>query len=480
MQRAILLVALLVVLAAAPHGAAQPGVRVTRFTLNGFPERHTPPQYNRAIVVRHAFAGARPNAIVVLLPGLGGGASSLDLFARSLLERLGPGAEVWVHERRSNLLEDHTGLLAGLAARSPDFATGYYFGGLAVEGRQFREIGVLPFTGYWGLDAHLRDLRAVVREARRTGARVFLGGHSLGAVLTALYAAYDFGDGPGYADLDGMILLDGAPGLGFPPTPELLYLSGVRTPAGSIPGVRALEAGEAVPYLSDEDHNPTNSRLFETLALAATYAPEARFVLPNEVLRSVPVSNVAALGITLDDETQVSYTLRARVGRPAGTFDRVRDPRGLNRTGFIVVPTLRPLPGSALVGWTPYDRMTPPELVDLREVAEAVVTPLDDFTEWYTPWRLLLDVAFATNGGTAVTRHFPLTRQRQVNRPLIAIGAGVGFVRERLIYQRYVRQTATTHAAIRILPEYAHLDVVLAHRNDAAIAVADWIRALLQ
>ena len=57
----------------------------------------------------------------------------------------------------------------------------------------------------------LNDARAVVKEARgpKKKTKVWLGGHSLGASLTAAYAAWDFKGKPGYKDVEGLVLIDG-------------------------------------------------------------------------------------------------------------------------------------------------------------------------------------------------------------------------------------------------------------------------------
>ena len=55
----------------------------------------------------------------------------------------------------------------------------------------------------------LDDARRVVRAAGRGGREVILGGHSLGASLTAAYAAWDFHGKPGFRDVDGLVLIDG-------------------------------------------------------------------------------------------------------------------------------------------------------------------------------------------------------------------------------------------------------------------------------
>ena len=38
---------------------------------------------------------------------------------------------------------------------------------------------------------------------------MILGGHSLGASLTTIYAAWDFDGRPGHRDVDGLVLIDG-------------------------------------------------------------------------------------------------------------------------------------------------------------------------------------------------------------------------------------------------------------------------------
>jgi pimeloyl-ACP methyl ester carboxylesterase len=63
-------------------------------------------------------------------------------------------------------------------------------------------------------------VRRVVLSATRQGKRVILGGHSLGASMTAAYASWDFDGHPGYEDLEGLVLIDGGL-LGSFSTPDL-------------------------------------------------------------------------------------------------------------------------------------------------------------------------------------------------------------------------------------------------------------------
>jgi pimeloyl-ACP methyl ester carboxylesterase len=58
----------------------------------------------------------------------------------------------------------------------------------------------------------VRDLRNVIRAARRGGRRVVLAGHSLGATIAIAYATWDFGERAGAEDLAGLVLIDGGSG----------------------------------------------------------------------------------------------------------------------------------------------------------------------------------------------------------------------------------------------------------------------------
>ena len=84
-------------------------------------------------------------AILVLIPGFMGGANSFDYIGRQLVSMAeadaGVGSlEVWALDRRTNCLEDLTGMNAAEAAEDPSIAVDYYYYGVEVEGR------VLPIS----------------------------------------------------------------------------------------------------------------------------------------------------------------------------------------------------------------------------------------------------------------------------------------------------------------------------------------------
>jgi pimeloyl-ACP methyl ester carboxylesterase len=151
------------------------------------------------------YGPAGASRVLVLVPGLGGGAGNFALIGPELARRV-PNLQVWALDRRGDTLEDTTGFAA-----DPDTAYRYYFERLPLGGRTFdpNVATARPEAARWGLAANLADLRVVIRRARAGGRQVLLGGHSLGAATTLAYAAWDFAGRPGHRDLVGLVLIDG-------------------------------------------------------------------------------------------------------------------------------------------------------------------------------------------------------------------------------------------------------------------------------
>ncbi len=181
-------------------------------------------------------AESQPDAILVLVPGFEGGASTFAVLAESLIRRAKDEAsmvvEVWAVDRRSNQLEDTAGLDLAEQEQDPSLGLDFLFGEqLELEMHPtlastlnrrsiFYNTGDdLAFMAQWTSLVHSQDIDAVVEAARSAArnANVFLGGHSAGTGFTARYAATDFnlagGDPePGYAKLRGLVLLEGGGG----------------------------------------------------------------------------------------------------------------------------------------------------------------------------------------------------------------------------------------------------------------------------
>jgi hypothetical protein len=495
---------------AAPAGAPPESIRRERLSFQGADEPHTPAALNRVDAYRYAAsltAPAAPDTVLVLIPGLNSGPNTLDLLARALISR-DPTMEVWIAEPRAGILQDRRGITAALATRDPDFALGYYYGGLAIDGEKYRPLDpkTVPSAAYWGLDLQLRDVRVVITQVRQRypAARVLLGGHSLGGMLAALYAGYDFGRPPGPTpvpqaagriarsqdagarDIDGLVLIDGIP-IHLPVRFQATqYLHGLSFPlVGRVPGVDALLAADPQKRVSPFTDTPAIARtqdsiLFDTISVYAYLRPDDASRLPFYPRSGLPITNEALLGAVLSDRMEPDMFIRASIGAPLGVFDRMDDPAGIAAEGLLKLSTGRPAPGQTLIRWIPYDRSTPRGLVDLRMLEEAILRPDGDFTQWYMPWRLVLDLGLSLNLDTSddfARRYISLTQIPYVDLPILLVGAGRGLIRSPRLADFYLDHTATPRSRVRIviLPRYSHLDIIEAVHNQAVDAILNWL-----
>lgn len=492
--------------------AAAIPVPVTRELINvpGAAEPHTPRSLNRALAFRyHRPDGPVPSVVLVLTPGMTSGANTLDLLARALLAESGPDFEVWVTTPRSALLEDRRGIEAALVHQNPDLALAYYYGNLAIDGRTFHRLTGMevPYAAYWGLDVHLRDIRAIIRtvHVRYPGALVVLGGHSLGGILAALYAGYDFGripgdDSPpssgtpldiGAGDVAGLLLLDGVPiklGLGITPAG---YLHGFWLPIlGRIPGVDSLTSmnprTRSWPFMPVNQFNQAlESILFDVISVYAYLRPEAASHIPFYPRRGLAITNEALVAAILSDQMQPGLLTRASVEAPLGIFQRVPDPTGINPSGLLDLQSGQPVPGEQLIRLPDHDQWRP-GLVDFRTLLAAILRPGADFTQWYFPWRLPLDIGFAADDldtSDPFSGHYmSLTHVRDTALPIFIIGAGRGFVRSPQVAEFYRSHIATPpwKVSVRILDGYSHLDIGLAAPNPAVPLILDWLRSVVR
>ncbi|MFD1731090.1 alpha/beta hydrolase [Deinococcus malanensis] len=235
------------------------GVPAVRQVRPGVTVPGTPPALNASITVR--YGAERPRTILLLMPGYLGGAGSFDRLARQIVA-LDPGVAVWAVDRRGNLLEDH----AALAQTGKAELEAIVRSGLPV-----RPASQLGFMRDWGLDTTLRDWRVAVLEARSITPEVYIGGHSMGASLAGLYAAYDFDGQPGYQDVRGLVMLDG--------TPNLLNGKLVSTQEyrrgfwGTLGPIAGLDTIGRLPYVNTFYYSPQRAIRGNAQARLAQLAP---------------------------------------------------------------------------------------------------------------------------------------------------------------------------------------------------------------
>lgn len=318
-----------------------------------------------------------------------GGVNDFHLLARALVSQSNGRLEVWAIERRNNLLEDTRGMESAQARHDPQIALDYYFHRRHRPGAGLLARERTPWMRHWGLATALFDLRAAVRRARHvvgdTGS-VLLGGHSLGGMLAQCYAAWDFDGRPGYRDLDGLVLIDGA--VGGPAWTETMGLAQYRE------GHDAIAAGEVFwdqPARGASPHIAVLAQVTAMAVLLPQWRRQPSLVLPYvtqffHLPSDVALTNAATLGYLIDAETSPIASYRTHVG--------ALDPTPIGEVG-----------GRPLLGWRSHRDCGEP--TDLETVARALLQ-IDGANgmEWYASRRLNAEVDLSSN----LDSHDPTTR----------------------------------------------------------------------
>jgi pimeloyl-ACP methyl ester carboxylesterase len=348
----------LVLATLAPPALSQVDVRFVR--IDGFEAAGTPPDLNKVGILQIGPADARN--VLVLNPGTSASAAYFAPLGKTLVEVL-PGWQVWAVERRENLLEDHSVLdraKDGLVTGQELFD--YYLGWLTdpsiTTHFQFISDADVAFAREWGMRVAIEDLHRVVKEAKKRGRRVVVGGHSLGGSITTAYATWSFGKRPGARNVRGLVYIDG----GSNPVPI--------TPEQATASLQALQT--ATPWLTFGGIPAPFAGLFNATGSTGCFLNpdepsigQAWPLLPANLKPPIRVTNLAQYGYALDTETSPPALIaaQAHLGRLADSGD----PRGWDQAGEIT-PILRY--AEMFSGW------------QLKSL---------DGTAWYHPQRLTLD-----------------------------------------------------------------------------------------
>jgi hypothetical protein len=325
---------------------AAPAAAIDRYVPMRVPPGPGPAKYDRVFVQQLGPRGA--NSVLVLVPGTNGGAGGIVPVARDIVRRV-RGMQVWIVDRRQQAFEDTSVFASGDPQRAQDYYLGFQYERVSGEDA--------PYVADWGLKLQLRDLRSVVRRARRGGREVFLGGHSAGASTAVAYAAWDFGGRAGYRDLDGLVLIDG----GLLGSFASANLERARRELAEIRG------GDVFLDLLGTGLPEINGIFAQVGALWAYRRPDEPSVLqeypPLPAILKPPmrVTNEAQFGYAFDAST--SPESLALIHIRAGRLAESGDPRG----------------------WQDG------ELTPIRRHARAYSADAPNATEWYYPRRLLLD-----------------------------------------------------------------------------------------
>lgn len=443
-------------------------VQAARVSLPGAQVFRTPARYNKTFYVRYrAPAYARPLAqrptILVVMPGIFAGASSLDVLARQLIAT-DPGLEVWAIDRRANGLEDQRVLQESLRRQDPEPAFAYYVTHFGREdGFRPPAAGELDFLRYWGLEAHLQDLHKVVLQARAQGARVVLGGHSLGASMVSFYAAHRFKKRMGADYIDALLLIDGSLGrtgaYGF--TGGLIF-DGLEL----IPGGKGYQAGRGWPLMPI---GSTPRYLTTELAwsLRARFRPQA-----DAAGSRVPMSNLAYWALQVDDNSSETSTFSPSLGHPVGAV------MGGNLPAFLIdgwqsrssQGVLAVAAGHRRVEWRQGEWRLEP--TGYQAYLQSEVTPQADFYEWYFPLRLLVDMSELPLELMAHPAYAPHSR---VQVPTLAVGAGRGLVQSLDGFAAYSNLRAGSLFSSYVIPGFTHLDITAAKDNPLVPLLLRWL-----
>jgi pimeloyl-ACP methyl ester carboxylesterase len=311
------------------------------------------------------------DAILILIPGFLGGATTFDPLARDLVAAVGARLEVWAVDRRPNQLEDQLGALhARIGIQRGEYealAEGAQFYFPDTDNSPFGDFpgpgdfdidldGVLDdqtpledafgntrlpvlfeqddvrFLAHWGIDLYMRDWKLLVDAARaRVGEDgvVLIGGHSQGTTWASIFTAYDFEPGPGvlagHSLVDGLILLEGGgvrPPSGTPPSQQdyLDTVAALEQPGGPTNFMESLVIGGA-PVLALKDLGTVG----QVASVAGFFDPESPSLIQRTpvfdpaasligLLLSAPATNQAIAGMFLDDDFSANPAFRAAMG----------------------------------------------------------------------------------------------------------------------------------------------------------------------
>ncbi|MFD8303773.1 hypothetical protein ACFV29_15685 [Streptomyces sp. NPDC059690] len=460
-------------------------------------------------------ASADADRVLVAQPGILEGAGAFDSVARNTVTRAaeqGEHIEFWALDRRSNCLEDHTGIDSG----DQHTAVDYYYRGRRVNGRTFAGFagnGQLGWMAGLGIERTVRDqydlLTTELPDQNLRKRKLLCGGHSLGGVVTGYFATADFDGDPattadagynqcaGYfaldttvstslADLSGSIPDDtdlpdvglgygavqagldsgvlprslSAPVLLNPETMTLLAIAGVgalQNPGGE---------SDLPAYLpSNADIEATNRFLFSK--------DTAAFLSGSPAVKDFRLTNEAVLGALLDDNSVPLAFLQSSVGFFDGgpvtdknfpVANGGSQQPGLSGTRYKAIPAE---PHGPLYTWRDYDRVGAPddpghrssdgtpftdpgeEVTDIQELARSLARQPLDFTEQYFPTKLVTDIELA---GSPQVRRLVVHPDGLTADPTLTVLAGDGLLAGRV--------PAGLHPVIA--DGYQHLDVLTA------------------
>jgi pimeloyl-ACP methyl ester carboxylesterase len=385
----------------------------------------------------------KADAILTIIPGFLGGAGSFDQIARNTVRdaaKRDKQIEFWALDRRSNCLEDDTGVNAAASAQDPSIAYRYYWEGQEVNGKRFPG-WVSPQDAAWldhvGVEQTMRDwytvLKTGIPSRRQRARKVICGGHSMGGPLTALLASWDFDGDPktkrdaGYRHCAAFVGLDTRFTIGFPPPPP-------SSPSGTL---LLATSNSGSPYVNTPPTTPETTQLPGVFGVGAFYQPDATKLLdelphseqielaqrllysrdaahfatqiPN--VRDFSLTNETVLAGVFDDNSNPLFFIRSSVGMLTG--GPLIDKNFPSPNPSLALPEE---PSTPLYSWQNYSEVgaggaeiplndegepytsREGEASDVGQLARTMFDAPANFIEQYFPTRLLRELMAAGRG----------------------------------------------------------------------------------
>lgn len=467
-------------------------------------------------------SSANADAIFVAQPGIFEAAGAFDQVARNTVRAAaaaGHHVEFWGINPRPVCLQDDTGVQAAMRDGNYVTALNYYYKGAAIGGQRFPGFvseADAAWMAHLGLAQTVRDEHTIVSQLPRAvrQSKVLCGGHSLGGIVTAAFANWDFsGTGnpaeAGYAQCAGYFALDtrlnlavGTRLLGEPfgsALQSIVSLAGQASPyidvapftpetltALPILGMAAYNQPNQLSPLAQDLPNDSNFRTTFDLTLAGSYG-DLLSGTPNA--RDLHFTNEAALGTLFSNVGQPIAIMRAGVGIPVGgpvVEKNFPVPYCAPSVGGLVGGQCQvsPDPRSAtptgpIYGWLNYDQLpatlpvaegatapytSPAEQVtDIRQLAwDLYGASPATFTVSYFPTRLVLDIASASAGDRSGTLAGMRYADGITKHPAAYIDAGDGVTPSLGATGPGAMPAGPPPQLHVVVPGYSHLDVVTA------------------
>ena len=469
------------------------------FFIKGYNEPHTPPNINptenlkeflnetqgsinlnRSGIIAYYNPNTSQNkikSIIILIPGIYSGGATVTNLAKSIKKRI-KGSDVWVWERRANLLEDRRPIIKAIKENNPQILTNLLEKDkLKLKKDSFYQPSTedISFVGYWGIDVALEDLLNVVQEAKKRADEVILCGYSLGVLYATLFLANDFDPTDkvkaGYEFVDKVMLLDGPPMINAYVKDEKTYKEGATLiPYNVIEGKDKLESGKYYPCNVSVTRDMSEMFLVDLRSALALMAPDDMYPYPyNANGKKLPITNLAAF-LTSFDDNYLFFKLFT------GTFGRA-DAKHIGKFNYnSTVKIVGLSEGEDKINWIPRKKDDKVEFNDYKEYLKAACEINYNMAEWYQPTRILIDIGSINQNDTSTgwqSKYFNITQTKNIDRPFLCVGLSRGLSSRMEIYLKYKEKISSKDFTILMINSITHLDGDTINDNGGRPLLAD-------